>query len=130
MKKILALLLTLCMLAALAACGLLAPDQFVLFAALVAFGLGCFNAPIMPIMQKRTPDALLGRVMGIFLAGSSLAAPLGLSFSGFIAEAVGVNQWLTLCGIGVLLCCIAASRSKAIRALDEDPAHAQVNPSK
>lgn len=111
--------------AALAACGLLAPDQFALFTvlvALVAFGLGCFNAPIMPIMQKRTPDALLGRVMGIFLAGSSLAAPLGLSFSGFIAEAVGVNQWLTLCGIGVFLCCIAASRSKAIRALDEDPA--------
>lgn len=105
----------------LAACGFLQSDQFPLFAVLVgisAAAIGCYNAPIMPILQKRTPDEKFGRVMGIFLAGSSLAAPIGLSFSGFIAEAIGITTWFIVCGTLVALCCALAWFSKNIRALD------------
>lgn len=106
---------------ALAACGFLQSDQFHLFAVLVgiaAAAIGCCNAPIMPILQNKAPDEKFGRVMGIFLAGSSLAAPLGLSFSGFIAEAIGITTWFIVCGSLVTLCCAIAWFNKNIRALD------------
>lgn len=106
---------------ALAACGFLQSDQFPLFAVLVgiaAAAIGCYNAPIMPILQNKAPDEKFGRVMGIFLAGSSLAAPIGLSFSGFIAEAIGITTWFIVCGSLVTLCCAIAWFNKNIRALD------------
>lgn len=107
---------------ALAACGLLNGNQFPLFAVLigvVAAATGFFNAPIMPIMQKRTPDEKFGRVMGIFLTGSSLAAPVGLMFSGFLAEAIGITTWFVVCGLLVAVCCALGWASRAIRDLDE-----------
>lgn len=106
---------------ALTACGFLQSDQFHLFAVLVgiaAAAIGCYNAPIMPILQNKAPDEKFGRVMGIFLAGSSLAAPIGLSFSGFIAEAIGITTWFIVCGSLVALCCAIAWFNKNIRALD------------
>lgn len=106
---------------ALAACGFLQSDQFHLFAVLVgiaAAAIGCYNAPIMPILQNKAPDEKFGRVMGIFLVGSSLAAPLGLSFSGFIAEAIGITTWYSMCGLLVTICCAIAWFNKNIRALD------------
>lgn len=108
---------------ALATCGFLQPNQFPLFVILVgisAAAIGCYNAPIMPLLQKRTPDEMFGRVMGIFLAGSSLAAPIGLSFSGFIAEAIGITTWFIVCGSLVALCCGLAWFNKSIRALDAE----------
>ena len=105
----------------LACCGILQHDQFALFAVLIgisAAALGCYNAPILPLMQKRTPDEKLGRVMGIFLTGSSLAAPLGLMLSGFIAEAIGITTWFSVCGILVALCCATGFLSRTIRDLD------------
>lgn len=56
--------------------------------------------------------------MGIFLAGSSLAAPIGLFFSGFIAESIEITTWFIVCGSLVALCCALAWFSKNIRALD------------
>ncbi len=111
---------------ALGLCGFLQPNQFTFFAILIGFSaaaIGCYNAPIMPILQKHAPDEKFGRVMGIFLAGSSLAAPLGLAFSGFLAEAIGITTWFTLCGFLVALCCALAWLNKDIRALDniDDP---------
>lgn len=105
----------------LAGCGLLQSDQFVVFALLIgiaAAALGCYNAPMLPIIQKRTPDEKLGRVMGIFLTGSSLAAPIGLMFSGFIAEEIGITNWFIVCGLLVALCCALGWFSRSIRNLD------------
>ena len=113
----------------LACCGILQQDQFALFAVFIgisAAALGCYNAPILPLMQKRTPDEKLGRVMGIFLTGSSLAAPVGLMFSGFIAEAIGITTWFSVCGILVALCCAAGYLSRNIRNLDKQ---AEINQS-
>lgn len=107
---------------ALGACGLLQPSQFPLFVVLVgvlAAAIGCLNAPLLPILQRRTPEGMMGRAMGIFQTGTSLAAPAGLMFSGFAAEGIGITRWFAVCGLAIVLCFALASRSKAIRSLDE-----------
>ena len=107
---------------ALAACGLLGPGQFPAFAILIgisAAAMGSFNAPLLPIMQMRAPAAALGRVVGIFLTGSSLAAPIGLAFSGFIAESIGISTWFTVCGTATAACCAAGYVASNVRKLDE-----------
>ena len=108
--------------AAIAGCGLLAPSMFPAFAALMgiaAAAMGCFNAPLLPIMQMRAPANAVGRVMGIFLAGSSLAAPAGLMVSGVLAERVGIATWFVICGTLTAVCCMASLASKSIRSLDD-----------
>lgn len=106
---------------ALACCGLLKPNQFPLFAALMgvaAAAIGCFNAPTLPLIQKNVPENTLGRVMGIFLAGSSLAAPAGLVVSGFVAEHIGITAWFVVCGLLTAACCAIAIGSKSLRKLE------------
>ena len=108
--------------AAIAGCGLLAPSMFPAFAALMgiaAAAMGCFNAPLLPIMQMRAPANAIGRVMGIFLTGSSLAAPAGLMVSGVLAERVGIATWFVICGTLTAVCCMASLASKSIRSLDD-----------
>ena len=95
---------------ALAACGLLPREGFPAFAALMGVAAAA--------MQKRAPEDMLGRVMGIFMAGSSLAAPVGLAFSGFVAEAVGIRAWFLTCGILLVALFAAGALSRSIRALD------------
>lgn len=109
--------------AVLACCGLLRPSQFTLYVVLMglaAAAIGCYNAPILPIIQKRTPPEKLGRVMGIFLTGSSLAAPVGLMFSGFIAERIGITTWFVVCGVLVAASCAAGLLFRSIRSLDSE----------
>lgn len=108
--------------AAIAGCGLLAPGMFPAFAVLMgvaAAAMGCFNAPLLPIMQTRAPASALGRVMGIFLTGSTLAAPVGLMVSGALAEQVGISTWFVMCGALIVACCVAGLASKSIRSLDD-----------
>ena len=108
--------------AAIAGCGLLAPGTFPAFAALMgiaAAAMGCFNAPLLAILQTRAPASALGRVMGIFLTGSTLAAPVGLVVSGVLAEQVGISTWFIICGALTIACCAAGLASKSIRSLDD-----------
>ena len=108
--------------AAIAGCGLLAPGMFPAFAALMgiaAAAMGCFNAPLLAILQTRAPASALGRVMGIFLTGSTLAAPVGLVVSGVLAEQVGISTWFIICGALTIACCAAGLASKSIRSLDD-----------
>lgn len=108
--------------AAIAGCGLLAPGMFPAFAALMgiaAAAMGCFNAPLLAILQTRAPASALGRVMGIFLTGSTLAAPVGLVVSGVLAEQVGISTWFIICGALTIACCAAGLVNKSIRSLDD-----------
>ena len=77
------------------------------------------RAPLLPIMQTRAPASALGRVMGIFLTGSTLAAPVGLVVSGVLAEQVGISTWFVMCGALTVACCAAGLASKSIRSLDD-----------
>lgn len=108
--------------AAIAGCGLLAPGMFPAFAALMgiaAAAMGCFNAPLLAILQTHAPASALGRVMGIFLTGSTLAAPVGLVVSGVLAEQVGISTWFIICGALTIACCAAGLARKSIRSLDD-----------
>lgn len=102
-------------------CGLLPRDGFPVF--VVAMGLAlagtaAFNAPIIPLMQKRVDPAKFGRVMGLFGALTALAYPVGLFIAGPAADALGLNRWFVL--IGVVLCALMAAFSfcQPLRALD------------
>lgn len=103
------------------ACGLLPRDGFPAFAVLSGLamaGVAAFNAPIIPLMQKRVDPAKFGRVMGLFGALTTLAYPAGLLVAGPAAEAVGINLWFVV--IGVALCALMAAFSlcRPLRALD------------
>ena len=97
--------------------------------ALIFAATAVFNAPILPLMQKRIPQESFGRAMGIFGSLTALASPVGLFVAGPAADALGVNCWFIVCGA---LLCIAMGLSllsRSLRALDDqdvnDPADAQ-----
>ena len=102
---------------------------FVGIIALIFAATAVFNAPILPLMQKRIPQESFGRAMGIFGSLTALASPVGLFVAGPAADALGVNCWFVVCGA---LLCIAMGLSllsRSLRALDDqdvnDPADAQ-----
>jgi DHA3 family macrolide efflux protein-like MFS transporter len=111
---------------AVMACGLLNPHQFIGFVVLtgiMAMGTGAFNAPILPMMQKRIPQAMMGRVTSLFITVSTLVSPVGLLIAGFGAEAASLTGWFFFSGL--LLCALQlfAAFSKDIRALDKAQAN-------
>ena len=114
------------------AAGLLPQSGFFIFVGIIALIFAVtavFNAPILPLMQKRIPQESFGRVMGIFGSLTALASPVGLFVAGPAADALGVNCWFVVCGA---LLCIAMGLSllsRSLRALDNqdvnDPADTQ-----
>ena len=113
------------------AAGLLPQSGFFAFVGIIALifaATAVFNAPILPLMQKRIPQESFGRAMGIFGSLTALASPVGLFVAGPAADALGVNCWFVVCGA---LLCIAMGLSllsRSLRALDDqdvnDPADA------
>lgn len=111
------------------AAGLLPQSGFFAFVGIIALifaATAVFNAPILPLMQKRIPQESFGRAMGIFGSLAALASPVGLFVAGPAADALGVNCWFVVCGA---LLCIAMGLSllsRSLRALDDqdvnDPA--------
>ena len=114
------------------AAGLLPQSGFFAFVGIIALifaATAVFNAPILPLMQKRIPQESFGRGMGIFGSLTALASPVGLFVAGPAADMLGVNYWFVVCGA---LLCIAMGLSllsRSLRALDDqdvnDPADAQ-----
>lgn len=98
-------------------CGLLQQHQFIFFVILAGFismAIGMFNGPILPIIQKRIDEDKTGRVMGLFLTGSTLATPLGLCAAGIGAEYLGLTTWFLICGIILCLVQIIASTRPSV----------------
>lgn len=101
--------------------GLLPKSGFLIFVLLIALifaATAAFNAPILPLMQKRIPQEYFGRVMGIFGSLTALASPLGLCIAGPGAEVFGVNRWFVFCGALLCFCMICALFSSSLRKLD------------
>lgn len=110
------------MAAAVAACGLLQPGQFWLFALLtgvVGCAMGAYNAPVLPLMQMRVSPDSIGRVMGLFMTGTTLATPLGLLVAGPAAQALGVQPWFLVTAVLLAVTQLAIGTRPAIRALEE-----------
>ncbi|MDR2106847.1 MAG: MFS transporter [Coriobacteriales bacterium] len=105
-------------------CGLLAPNQFVIFVILsgvmALFG-AFFQGPLITIVQRESPEDKLGRVMGLCSAAMSIAPPIGLIVSGIIAERTGVAWWFFICGLLIAVLATPAYFLKPIKELDSTP---------
>ncbi|MFR7755717.1 MAG: hypothetical protein ACLU0T_08410, partial [Bacteroidales bacterium] len=104
------------------ACGLLPRGAFPVFVGLIVVIFGAtavFNAPVIPLMQKRVAPERFGRVMGIFGSLSALASPIGLFVAGPAAEALGVNTWFVVCGCLLCVVMLLALLSHNVRGLDD-----------
>ena len=103
---------------AIGAAGILPISGFVAFAFLSFFmGLSApfFNGPFMALMQEKIPPEYLGRVFGLYGSLMSMTMLLGLTASGFSADAVGVSIWFLICGIVISLLALIAILTPSIR---------------
>ena len=57
------------------------------------------------VIQERTLEQMLGRVMGVLLAVSMAASPLGTVLAGYALEIVGLGATL----LGICASCLAVS---------------------
>ncbi len=88
-------------LAAIAACNELWPA--VALAALAATGVGPSNAVILTLVQKATPERLLGRVFASLSALVQVAVPLGVALVSPLLDLLGSRSVLLGMGLGILL---------------------------
>lgn len=88
-------------LAAMAACTGIWPA--VALAALAATGVGPSNAVILTLVQKSTPERLLGRVFASLSALVQMAVPVGVALVSPLLDLVGARQVLLGMGLGILL---------------------------
>ncbi|NMB55579.1 MAG: MFS transporter [Leptolinea sp.] len=78
------------------------------------------NAPMMALLQSVIPNELQGRVFSLLNVLTGLAGPIGLAFTGPLAERLGVQTTFVLCGVLSTLICLAAITSRDLRNLEED----------
>ncbi|MBS5450580.1 MAG: MFS transporter [Coriobacteriia bacterium] len=101
--------------------GLLPPNAFVAFVILMApeaVVAALYYTPLMALIQRLIEPQLLGRVMALYMAGSSIVAPIALLISGPLADAWGVAAWFAVCGAGMLIVGIAMWLTPSVRGLD------------
>lgn len=109
--------------AGLAMAGLSAASTTLLAAALTAgagIALGFTNLLSITWIQRRIPQALMGRVMSLLITGSVGLVPVSMFLSGF---AVQLNVDLTLLGAGIGMAVVAllAVSSSAVRNIGLEP---------
>lgn len=82
-----------------------APNIAVALAAMVAIGLGAgfINVRVIAWLQRRTPEAMRGRVMSLLLLGAIGLAPVSLAISGVIIDFGAVTaMFLVAAGIVIV----------------------------
>ena len=60
-------------------------------AAVMGLAVGPLNPLLFTVEQERTPEAMLGRVLGPVVSIALVAVPLGMVLAGYLLEAVGVR---------------------------------------
>lgn len=92
----------------------------------LAFVSGLFFGPINPIvnvaMQERTPDQLLGRVIGLLTSAAYALAPIGYLIGGWLYTALGAAATLLVLGIALTAISVACGLSRGLRLLDRPQA--------
>jgi MFS family permease len=88
----------------------------------LAFVSGLFFGPMNPIvnlaMQERTPDALLGRVIGLLTSAAYALAPIGYLVGGWSYGLIGAGPTLLAIGITLTVISLACVFSRGLRLLD------------
>jgi MFS family permease len=67
---------------------------------IIGSGLGPVNILSLTVMQERTPDEMLGRVMSLTIASTQLATPLGVLLAGFLIAVAGVRGEMVMIAAG------------------------------
>lgn len=86
--------------------GWLSANQFILFVVLTAIGgvsASLYNASFTTIIQEEIQPNMLGRVFSLYYSFSVLPSIIGLLFTGFIADFVGINNTFIILGILIIV---------------------------
>ncbi len=90
---------------------------------LVSFLQGISTGPINPlintVLQRRTPDDMRGRVLGLLTGLGLCAAPAGLLGAGLLLDAVGLQTSLVTVAACVLAIGLSTPFFSALRELDQ-----------
>lgn len=101
--------------------GLLPSNAFMIFVVCCIFmGLSVpfYSGVQTALFQEKIKPEYLGRVFSLTGSIISLAMPIGLIFSGFFADRVGVNHWFLMSGILIIGISIIYQLVPAVRKLD------------
>lgn len=75
---------------------------------------------MMALLQSVIPNELQGRIFSLLNVLTGLAGPIGLAFTGPLAEWMGVQRAFVLCGVLSTLICLAAFLSRDLINMEED----------
>ena len=107
------------------------PSGFWVFAVLCVFmGISAplFGAPLTALFQGLIDPSKLGRVMSLYMAMTTLVAPIGLLAAGPLAQITGVAPWFALSGAVMFLTGLPLWLLPAVRRLDRLVATQQAPP--
>ena len=109
--------------AGLSLAGLSAASSTILAAGLTGIAgiaLGYTNLLSITWIQRRIPQALMGRVMSLLITGSVGLIPVSMFLSGFAVQ-LNVDATLLAAGLGMTLVALLAISSSAVRNLGLEP---------
>lgn len=107
--------------ASLAISGLLPTSGFVIFVvccAIMGLSVPFYSGVQTALFQEKIKPEYLGRVFSLTGSIMSLAMPVGLILSGFLADRIGVNHWFLISGILIFAIAIVLPMITEIRKLD------------
>lgn len=83
--------------------------------------LGPMNPVINLTMQRRTPERMRGRVMGVVVALAYGAYPIGFALAGLLVESFGVVPALAAFAVANVFIALLATVAPSLKRLDEEP---------
>ncbi len=88
----------------------------------LGFASGLLFGPVNPIvntvMQERSPEAMRGRVLGVFTSSAYAAGPLGLVLVGPLVDTIGVQRTFMGLALATTVLAVAAIGLRGLRDLD------------
>lgn len=91
---------------------------FVVFCTMMGLSVPFYSGVQTALFQDRIKPEYLGRVFSLTGSIMSFAMPIGLIFSGFFADRIGVNHWFLISGILIIVIAIVCPMIPEVRKLD------------
>jgi MFS family permease len=98
------------------------PSLWIAWALLLLTGCasGMVNPLLQTMLQKRTPQELMGRVIGTLSAGSIVAAPAGLLIGGSVISLIGLPSTLLAASAVIVAMFVYCFFNRALREIDSE----------